>query len=123
MSLKQILDDFQEKCKIEKVCGVLSVIAGYKSYEKIKEEYPGRFEIARMKMYIGAECGGERGKEQARKLSKYYNSSQDESQVVKCLLAPDMHVVLIDEDISNKHDTIVVGKVRPQSHHHQFQTK
>ena len=27
---------------------------------------------------------------------------------MKFLLAPDMHVVLIDEDISNKHDTIVV---------------
>ena len=111
VSLKQILDDFQEKCKIEKVCGVLSVIAGYKSYEKIKEEYPGRFEIARMKMYIGAECGGERGKEQARKLSKYYNSvvsSEDDSQEVKFLVAPDMRVVLNDEDISNKHDTIVV---------------
>ena len=106
VSLKQILDNFQEECKVEKVCGVLSVIAGYKTYEKIKEEYPGRFELDRMKMYIGAECGGERGKEQARKLEKYFNSAVSSKDLTRVEIS--LIVLLKNEDISDKNETIVV---------------
>ena len=74
ISLKTMLDGFKEAGKVQKVCGVVSVLAGNESYDKIKEMYPGKFDFDVMKNFIGAELKGENRNTKAGLLEKYFKS-------------------------------------------------
>ena len=113
VSLKTLLDEFQDSMKVQKVCGVLSIVAGYKSYETIKEQNPGKFEYEQMKHFIGAEMKGEKKNTKAILLDDYFKSvkasdvePQVPEQFVEC---SDISTILSSEDLYNKYDTIFVG--------------
>ena len=75
ISLKYLVEEYETLIKVEKVTKVLSVLAGHKSYEQIKQEFPGKFETKHMKTFIGAEMKeGKILNENASRLEKYYSA-------------------------------------------------
>ena len=74
-SLKSCVEDFNTKKEVEKVCSALSIVAGFKGIDDIRNDHPGSFECDQLKPYIGAEVSnGNEKNDQAKMLEKYYNS-------------------------------------------------
>ena len=58
MSLKQLCNCYQDYKQIEKVYAALAQLSGFKTKDELMRLYPGKFEVSRMKMYVGAELKG-----------------------------------------------------------------
>lgn len=58
MSIKSLVENFQEVASIEKVHSVLARFTGYKSKSQLDSEYPGKFSPEIMRKYAGADVEG-----------------------------------------------------------------
>ena len=73
-SLQSCVEDYNTNKEVEKVSSVLSILAGFKDIEDIRNEHPGRFESNQLISYIGADIINGNPNDQAKKMKKYYHS-------------------------------------------------
>ena len=78
ISLKCLIEEYEEVSGVRKVITLLSVIAGHRNYEAINYENPGKFDFETLKLFIGAEMsvGGIKNST-AERLEQYYKSVLD----------------------------------------------
>ena len=113
LSLKMMLDGFEEMIKVQKVCGVLSVLAGNESYTTIKEKYPVKFDYETLKNFVGANIKGQAKNAEAKHLEEYYISvTNDLDEAVEIPVTfeecPDISSKLLEDGFVNKYDVILV---------------
>ena len=87
ISLKTLAENHQTYMEIEKVYAVLAQISGFQSKQKLMSLYPEKFQISKMKSYIGAEIKGEPN-DQAKLLAVYFQKvvkrdSENDDEPVK----------------------------------------
>ena len=114
ISLQSCVDTYDLIGKVETVSSVLCVLSGYKQYDDIKQEYPGKFELEQLKEFLGAKVkiSGELNNE-ALKLEKYFKSVaegyiSDCNNSVKLVEIDDFEKTIADQKVLAKFDVIVI---------------
>ena len=75
-SLKYCIEEYDTAKGVEKVSSVLCILSGYKTYESIKQEHPDKFQVEKLKQFIGAEIFKDGQKNlNAQMLEKYYEAA------------------------------------------------
>ena len=74
ISLKTLIEGFGDYQKLEKVKKILCQLAKDKSFESLRDEYPGMFEDEHLKRFFGAEIDSKKMNEQGKWLNSYYSS-------------------------------------------------
>ena len=73
-SLKSFIEDYNTVKQVEKVGAVLSILAGYKQIEGLRQQYPDKLEEDQLKKYIGAEIKNGVKNDRAVELEAFYKS-------------------------------------------------
>ena len=71
-SLKGLTEKNLKMNEVQKLYGVLSQITGYQTIDALKQKYPGKFDVDKVKKFLGAEIKGESRNLQAKMLENYF---------------------------------------------------
>ena len=113
ISLKCLVEEYGTLLSMDKVTRVLSVLAGHKTYEQIKQEFPGKFDLDQMKTFIGAEIKeGKILNENASRLEKYFDAvtREEPDSALNILEFHEFEGLqeLKDENVFVKFDTVLL---------------
>ena len=113
ISLKELINCYQEMTEIKKVRAVLSLLAGNVNYESLKQNFSDKFECDKLKNFVGAEVKGDKKNNKAILLENYYLSviAENDNTIeppVQFEESSDIAIILWKEDFFTKYDTIFV---------------
>ena len=111
-SLKSFIEDYNTVKQVEKVGAVLSILAGYKQIEGLRQQYPDKLEEDQLKKYIGAEIKNGVKNDRAVELEAFYKSVVEGSVIksveVKFVAYEDFEKMCSEKNYFEEDDIVVL---------------